>query len=91
MESHAAAGSYTWLLITRRDRRRAMVWFPAHLFSDLRETGAFLKCPVPFVRMKTPIRSMDVGIETIDMCGTTLDAFMEMVKPDHIKILQRKV
>lgn len=88
IESYEQAGSLSWLLITRRTRREALVWIPVFIFQELHRVGAFSeKFPTPLSRMKVCVRDLDKQEKIIDVCGMHLDAFLEGVKPDHVKEL----
>lgn len=88
IESHEQAGSLSWLMITRRDRRVPLVWLPVQTFHELRHVGAFSnKFPVPLSRMKLSIRNLDNGENVMDAYNMHLDSFLEGVKQNHIKEL----
>jgi hypothetical protein len=92
LESYEQAGSYTWLLITRRDRREALAWMPTPLLKDLRGVGAFADGhPAPIVRMKAPLRDTDGRILFVDVCGMTLENWLTGIQPDHVILLQKEV
>ena len=49
IESSEQAGSITWAIITRRDRRRALLWLPYWVVVALKRAGAFpMGYPAPF-------------------------------------------
>ena len=79
IESYEQAGSRSWMLITRRDRREALVWMPWPTFQSLRNRGAFPEgIPERFMRFAASCRTKDTGITyTVNVCGMTLDAFLE--------------
>ena len=92
IESWEQAGAYTWLLITRRDRRQALVWTPYHVIVELRTLGAFRNgWPAPLVRMRVVLRGLDSGSRLADVCGLTLEDFLEGVTPTHIRDLEAQV
>lgn len=92
VESYQQAGSYAWLLITRRDRRVPLVWWPMFVTAELRKVGAFLDRPIPIVSITTPVRNKQVQSEAqIGAHGTHLSVFLEAVKPEHILELSRRV
>lgn len=90
IESHKQAGSYSWLLITRRDRRRAMVWIPMIAYQCLRSNELFETRPVPYIGMRVNVRSGGVLGVDMDVCGMTLDAWLENVKPADVLNLVRR-
>lgn len=88
IESHHQAGSQSWLLITRRDRRAALVWMPTHTFHIFRGYQAFYPMPVPFVRTlvtgrSIPMADTDQPAACVDVCCMTLDAFLT-ISPDTV-------
>lgn len=88
-ESAEQAGSCSWALITRRDRRCAMVWFPFTMLRELRSVGSFAGTkPCPFARVSVSVRGADGGTE-LDVAGMVLDDFLANVSPDHVKELSR--
>jgi len=81
IESHEQAGSYSWLLITRRDRREALAWVPAHLVKDLRGAGAWYEQvkPDPYISLLVTVRNkVDNAwrIRTIEVVGMHLQDFL---------------
>ena len=90
VENSERAGSYSWLLITRRDRRQALVWMPYYCVAELRKEGVFSnRRPSPFVRMCVVIRSL--GEETLDVCGMVLEDWLSEVCPEHVGWLAKRV
>jgi hypothetical protein len=69
-----ANDSFGWALITKRDRREAMIWTPGHLVEVLRSEGV----PRPSLRFET-----DSGWAY----GCTLDRWLEEVSPEDIKLI----
>lgn len=86
------AGSYSWLLITKRDRRLAWVWCPAHLIAELRMFGAFPKRPRPYLLMDfRPHDKSTTETRKRHIFGTTLDNFLGGVMPDQFHKLAETV
>lgn len=89
MESYEQAGSYAWLLITRRDRREPFVWLPRHVVGDLRGAGGFMNGrPRPYVTLNLDVRT-DTGVQEADLVGLTLDDFLSGVTPEVITRLHK--
>jgi len=84
MESHKNAGSEAWMLITRRDRRDAMVWVPSHVIKSLREFGAFPRHPHPYARIDANVRKADGGIDVVRIAGMPLREWFALVNPTHV-------
>ncbi|MBU0846517.1 hypothetical protein KKH23_04955 [Patescibacteria group bacterium] len=92
IESAEQAGSYTWLLITRRDRRRAIVWMPFSAMSHLRIIGAFsYGYPYPFLRMRVPIRPLGQEPYNVSVCCMALEDWLAGVQPEHVEELAENV
>jgi len=76
------AGSVAWLLITKRDRRDTMCFFPTALFRPLMHTA---KCSLlfsrPFMRLSLILNEKEERI-----FGTPFSQFMKYVTPDDIKV-----
>lgn len=89
LESHKQAGSKAWLLITRRDRREALVWFPFSLLGRLRGAGAFEERPLPFCRITTLVRTSSEAL-VVDACCTTLSSWLGGVRPEHVLTISRR-
>lgn len=86
IESHDQSGSVSWMLITRRDRRSPLVWFPHYLFTEFRRLGAFSGRPsAPFMRAVVGVRTVR---QTIDLVAMPLDTFLEEVCAQHILALE---
>lgn len=90
IESHQQAGSYSWLLITRRDRRRAMIWMPMLVYQCLRSNELFSARPTPYIGMRVNVRSGGVLGVDWDICGMTLDSWLSEVTPESVKNLVRR-
>lgn len=92
LESWEQAGSYSWMLITRRDRRVPLVWLPRHVIHDLRAEGAFYDSqPLPYIALKMQVRNdAKVGLP-VDAVGMGLDAFLAGVSPDIIRELATRI
>lgn len=88
MEGHERAGSYAWLLITRRDRRKALIWTPFQAVVELRGLGAFPRgLPTPRVRTMVRVRSCHKELRTADVFGLLLADWFAAVSPGDIRRL----
>ena len=75
--SHKAAGSYSWMVIHKRDRRDAIVWMPQYLWASLHfGFAASMDC-----------RGVMMQIDGTSVCGTTLEFWLNHVTPEKIKCL----
>lgn len=86
IESYMQAGSHTWMLITRRDRRQAMVWIPMETYGELRELGAMAIRPAPYIGLRVTVRVTAPAprLAMVDVCGITLADWVAMVTPAHV-------
>lgn len=91
LESYEYSGSYSWLLINRRDRRDAMVWFPKHVLWDLKSVGALAEKPLPLVRISATVRYSNDKKINIDVIGMKLADWFSGVTPQHLKTLAKRV
>lgn len=91
LESWEQSGSYSWLLINRRDRREAMVWTPRFVMADLREQGAFIDKPTPYVGIAALVRRGNDSKTKVDICGMRLKDFLAAVTPHHLRGLAKEV
>lgn len=91
IESWEQAGSYSWMLITRRDRRQALVWVPPHTLRDLRGVGAFAGRPVPYVGMTFLAREKGGEPVVVEAAGMLLDDWLAGVGPTHVRTLAQEV
>ena len=88
-QAHEAAqeANTDWILITKRDKRKSFIYFPNSLFQMLREAGSKLYATTPLMRMKVAVRfkgkGMIAGVVPLDIWGTTLANFFEVVNPEH--------
>lgn len=85
IESNRQAGTLSWLLVHRRDRRDAIIFFPDELFESLCLFNCFTMLPVPFASFLVRV---DGEVEKI-VC-MKLEAFLRRVHPDNIKRLVKK-
>lgn len=71
IESSKTNGSHSWMLVTRRDRRCPLVWFPGRLAAALRRAGV----PKPMIEYRYRI-----GL----VCGMTLEDWFTSVSPEDV-------
>lgn len=93
LESHEQAGSYAWMVINKRDRRRAMVYTPNYAITALRKVGAFAGGkPMPYINLNATVRRGKGGktINELDLVGMCLEDFLLGVKPEHVKQLAKE-
>lgn len=93
MESAAQAGSISWMLITRRDRRVPLAWVPAKVFKKLRLCGAWPRRPSVLVRVSVRVRTGTKKEESsvfVDMYGMMLSEWLYGCTPAHIKDLLKE-
>lgn len=90
IESWEYAGSYTWALIHRRDRREAMIWLPAHVVNAMRTYGGFATQPTPYVRMAVVVRRAKYN-ESLTIAGMRLKDFFTGVTPEQLRGLAKEV
>ncbi len=91
MESYEDAGSFAWLMITRRDRRQAMAWFPKFLLKELLAVGAFPKVPVPVISMRVVLRDMVKQGQPHQIVGMHFEDFLAGTAQDHFIQLSKRV
>lgn len=92
IESMEQSGSYSWMIISRRDKRESIVFFTYHLLELLREEGAFRKRPSQLLLFNTSIRLVgSVSKVPERIVGTLFSDWMSGVSPTHIRSLVRKV
>lgn len=76
---HERAGSLSWAIIHRRDRRKAWIYVPSSAYLMLRGLGA----------LDDKLRPA-IGVALLDgsgLFGTLLSNFLQEVTPDHVKQL----
>lgn len=84
INSHTQAGSFAWLLYTRRDRRTGWFYFPTYLLNTLRAVGAFPRSPRPAITASINVREGKTS-RWHNIYGTTKENFFRSVTPDHIR------
>ena len=76
------AGTWSWLLITRADRREALVTLPTSAYDELRILGAWQDLPMPSLRLRfVPYSHVTRFYLTI----LRLDAFLEGLRPEMVQ------
>lgn len=80
--------SQGWMLITRRDRRRTLVFIPWWVHCALIDSGSDYAA---FDVRPSATISLDIGGISNMIFVCTLDNFLEHVKPKHIKRANRKL
>jgi len=84
---HVNAGAPYWLLITKRDRREALVFMPWEMCDRLRrETRSKIGGGLPHIRTCLRLKSK----ERILIFGMHLQKFLDRVSPDNIRELQNR-
>jgi hypothetical protein len=83
-KSHRQAGSLSWLLVHRRDRRIGIVYMPVKLFRMLCVSGCLLETAVPSMTMSVRIKGKQHQIFCV-----RLSDFFRLVEPKDIKELVR--
>lgn len=91
LDSWEDAGSYTWMLITRRSRRKALVWCPPYVLRDLQGVGAFNGRPVPYAGITVQAREKGRDPVVVKAAGMQLEAWLAGVSPEHIQALAKEV
>lgn len=89
VESHELAGSFSWLLIARRDRRRAISMFPWHLWTSLIECGCVVLEEIPQVHLWVEIRDEKRIGDWHHLALMPLENFLQIVRPEHLKQLAK--
>lgn len=80
-EDAKKAGTVTWLLIVKRNRRKALVFMSALSAFQLKHKGSAIRKSNPVFILNIHKRNGRI----IKIFGTTLDNFLEQVEPLHIK------
>jgi len=79
------AGSFGWLLIHRRDKKRAMVYFPRRVYAALVEAGAPLKeLGAPRCLLRAAVRTGGDKVEQVTFAALLLDDFFGAVRREHV-------
>lgn len=81
VRDHQRVGSFSWMIITKRDQRLPLVIFP----KELKDKLQMLDCP-PSVKIY-----VDLGGVMILLYVMPLDDFLEEVRPEDVKIVVRKL
>lgn len=85
LESYKQAGSFSWLLIHKRDRRSTLVYFPDELCQQLLQAGCFDESPYYL-----PFATFYFRRNEIIHC-MKLEHFLCQVEPADIKIVAKRV
>jgi hypothetical protein len=85
--SHKLAGSFSWMLIQRRDKRSSVVFMPRDLWEALKLAPFKLRRPFPyFVSMKLKLQVADTrGIVKQQICAVRLGDMFRCLTPDHFR------
>ena len=99
-EAWQNSGSFAWMLITRRDKRTEVVYFPTFLFARFSELGIFDQIEgksgqsVPRILITGFFRHKINGVfhsHKDQLVGITLEQFFKRVKRHHIEDLVKRV
>jgi len=81
------AGTPHWLLITRRDKREALVFLSIHLDHYLREKGHHLQADCDlYLRMRVIVRWPEGPRTRQTVCAVQLSEFLKAVSPDAFRM-----
>lgn len=83
--SSISAGSQSWLLIVKRDRREALIFMPYHFMTGLASVDCRVGIYHPHVSF-----SMKKNNIVYKIFGMTLNNFLKMVSPTDIKEIYKK-
>ena len=86
-ESHEQAGSFSWWIISRRDRRLPMLYMPTNTFDEIGASSGidwqvylYLECELELRREGKPKGTMFESISAV-----LLDQFLGEIQPEQIK------
>lgn len=74
-------------MITRRDRRQELIFFPEYLLKEIETLGPM----IPFFRFKVRIRRAKNKHELATVVGTRLNEFLKKVRPEEFKKLDKRI
>lgn len=81
---HERAGSFSWLLIVKRDLRETIVFMPKVLETELFHAGAEFTKPMLWL-------TVDSSKGLLDVVGMTFTSFVIGVSPEHVRQLVKEV
>ncbi len=81
---HERAGSFSWLLIVKRDLRETLVFMPKALETELFDAGAIFTQPLLWLAVNSLEGSFNV-------VGMTFAHFLIGVQPEHVRQLVKEV
>lgn len=86
------AGTPHWMLIHRRDRKEAIIYFSRSLLADLRNQQCLLNFvdACPFLRMTLDLRRSGGGSDSIDLVVMHLEKFLAKVTPRVIRDIAKE-
>ena len=84
---HQNAQTYSWLLITKRDRKETLVAMPLYLFKSLTLMGSNIRCSTPSFRFRY---YPEVKKHAYTICVVTIIDFFRYVNPSHIRKVLRE-
>lgn len=87
---HQTAATFAWLIISRRNSCKDIVYMPWHLVQALGELGAWKNKPNPFCTFSLTLRRLldkKMCSYKLRMSVTTLEQWLACVKPKHIRTL----
>lgn len=84
------AGSVTWALVTRQQRRETMITLPAFICSVLKKQGAFKSEPSPLIVYKGPISYSVKRVIAHHLLSFRLVDFCKQVHPNHVRAVSEK-
>lgn len=86
--SHLAAGSYSWMIVQRRDHRIPFCYFPCPLMNLIHDYCTNFTRPMfdwPCLKMRCEWRRKDKSRKVETLYGTSLANFFRQVDPEEVK------
>jgi hypothetical protein len=90
MRSASEAGSVSWLLLTKRNKRDDMLYIPKKAYIELQENGAFEKTPRTLLQLRTKIKTSKKEWVLLEVVGMRLSSFIRGCSPQVIKIVCKR-
>lgn len=85
LRSAREAGSFGWLLITKRNRRDTIVFIPWRLYTSLNNNGARLTRARPSLQLILRRKKNEKERKRVTVFGTTFSEFIRLVNRRHVE------
>jgi len=85
--SHQLAGSFSWMLICRRNRREELILTPSDFYHIMLQNSVFKQQPSPLITFKGNVLNSDNTLTECEVHGMHFGQFLRITRPNKLRKL----